>query len=263
LNKRGALLLEAVLAIFLLLAAIILVGSLFQRTAQLRTAHKVLDAQIAFSEDLLDEIRLWALEPDNFNSDWSIWNGRVERDPNHAGVEATVRCDGAGQTLLSPSSELETSWDASIRRGLEKAVVRVQLTVTAPSQKDLVMVSYLEPPRQELVPDPVLSVTQTSGANPLDKDAEASFAASITDADGKPIPDLVYEWHLLPQTGNATLVKSTAPRNGSLATLRNRIVLPGGMVGYAPGEVRLLVRARYRGRYLDNGDPPSTVVNLL
>lgn len=255
-------LLEAVFAIFLLLAAILLFAALFQRTSQIRNSQSLLEQQTAYGEDLFDQIRFWAQDPSHYDSDWSEWNGRTFECPDNAAVQARVECLPEGLALASPSSRLEEMWPEALRCRLDKAVVPVQLTVTAPYQKPLLTVSYIASPRRDLATQPQLTVSLAAGTDPLARDGDATYEVELRDSGGNPVPSPVYDWYLLPRTGNATLVRSSASRTGRQMTIRNRIKLPGGITGYAPGEVDLVVKARYHGMEVTNGDPPGTRVRL-
>lgn len=265
LKARGSLLIEAVIAIFLLLMGVLVFAALFQRSAQLSRVQATLAAQINLADSVMAEIREWASDPTHYDSDWSTWNGRTRTDPNNSSVEATVRCVGAGRDLLSPASELEFNYSSTRRRSLTKAVVPVEITVSGPQVMDFVVVSQVAPAIRTLPADAEVSVTRVSGTEPIPRGGTATYRATLADQNGVDIPYVTFEWFLLPQTGNAGLESSNAGRNGKLMPVRNEFRLPNGDIGFAPGTIRLRARARYHGKVLENGDPallPNTVVEL-
>lgn len=253
--------LEAIFAIFVLLMGVIVVSTLLNRSSRFAVNEVRMAEQQAFAEKVMDEVRAWALDPDNFGSDWSYWNGRTQTSSEDSTIEATVYCEGTGLALTSPCSHLEANWPGR-ERVLPRAVMPVEVTATSPGLPPLNLVSYLPEAPRPLGLAPELQVNLSSGSLPLARAAEATFEAVLLDGSGEPISNVTFEWFLLPETGNAALLLSTAPRNGHQVTLRNELTMAGGTLGYASGTVRLRVISRYFGRLIDNGDPPVPSVEL-
>ncbi|MGE0490870.1 MAG: hypothetical protein AB7S38_16805 [Vulcanimicrobiota bacterium] len=260
-SRRGILLLEAVLAIFVVLIGVVLVASMLQQNARQSGLQGQGHEQIALGEQVMAEIRDWANDPNNFRAGWAVWNGRTVTHASNSSVAANVVCDPAGVDLSSPSSELEANWPGR-ERVLARAVVPVEVTVQAPPLRPLRLLSYIPEPPSPL--DSAARVTVTvAGATPVPQAAQVTLAASLTDAGGNTIDNLSYQWFLQPETGNASLMLSTAPRRGQTMDLLHELRTPGiGVTGYAPGTVRIRARARYFGQIVENGEPPEPVVNL-
>ena len=256
-RQRGSLLLESIIAVFVLLMGVLVFAAMFQRSARMSSQQATLAAQINLADSVMAQVRDWAATPANYDSNWSFWDGRDVPDPNYPTVEATVRCLGSGRDLLSPSRELEANYPAAQQRLISKAVVPVEITVSGPQVPELVIVSQVAPAIRDLGAAPVLQVTLDSGSEPIPRSAVTTYRASLSDSSGTDIPYVTFEWFLLPQTGNAGLESSTAPRNGKTMAVRNEFRLPNGDIGFAPGEIRLRVRARYHGKVVENGDPRS------
>lgn len=257
---RGSLLLESILAVFLLLTGVIIFGGFFQRSAQMERNQERLAVQIELAENTMAEIRTWATEPRNYHSDWSAWNGRTITSSSHPEISATITCPGTGRELFSPCSELEANYSASTARKIAKAVVPVEILVEAPPLKPLSIFTQVSPPRSVLGNGVVLQVTRTSGTEPISRNGQATYRAELQDSSGNVIPGVTVQWFLTPQSGNGTL--EVPERNGNRAIVHNYFRLPGGGVGFASGSVLVRARVRYHGQMVQNGVDPTTVVQL-
>lgn len=210
-----------------------------------------------FGRKVLQQIRVWARDPANYNSTWAPYDGVEFTDPDYPGAVARVECDPNGREILAPSSELEGMYGADAKR-LGSSVVPVQVTVDwGMPGRELRMMSYIGEPERVLPANPRVTVQRVSGpSDPVPEGGTIGFTAELRDSSGEAIPDVVFEWTLVPISGNATLLHQDAPRTGATMELLHNYVWnplmspPAG--GPISGEVRVEVLCRYRGREIVN-----------
>ncbi|MEW6282900.1 MAG: hypothetical protein AB1758_30085, partial [Candidatus Eremiobacterota bacterium] len=86
------------------------------------------------------------------------------------------------------------------------------------------------------------------GPDPVPRDEEVEFEARLYDASGNQIRDAMFEWYVVPVTGNGTLVDG-GPRTGTTRRVKHCYALnpSTGVWRHAPGIIRLRARTRYHG----------------
>lgn len=194
-RNSGVSLLEAVIAICLLSFAALSVLSLTQsgfvaqkRNQEVARANLVVQSVIA-------DIRVWALDIDNYQSDWAAYNGTIT-SPDFPGYEVKVRSQPSGRDLDSPCSEMESQWDATDRgkRTMPSAVVPVELSVSwSSNEKDVVRVlTYIGEPKRDIT-GITYEVTGPSHKS-LGMNGGAEYGVIAKDAQGRPFPNLMFQW---------------------------------------------------------------------
>lgn len=252
---------EVVISVFLAVVGMLLVITLFHVSLQRDNRANLRKTQALFAERVLASTREWALDPDHFLSDWSSRRGSFT-DPDFPGFEATLDCQPLGRALYSPSSNLETIFPTAQRRKFQKSVVPVRVEVEGRGLPPVRLLSYVPEPDRELPALPRIQVSWVSGSNPIPQGATVEFQARMLDQAGREIEDVVYQWFVVPQTGNGTLHPEGVDRNRHRMRFEHGYTLPGGIPAFASGQARIRVVARYRGRIYSNGDPPEPELNL-
>jgi Tfp pilus assembly protein PilV len=257
---RAVSLAEAIVAIFLIVSAVMVSTSLFHSGLRYTRMTQTRAMAGMYGRKVMQEIRSWARQPANYDSDWSTYQGAELVDPDYPGFVARVACLAAGREALSPSLGLEEMYGARAYR-LPRASVPVRVNVAwGQPEQTLTLMSLVGEPERELDEDPTVVIQRVSGpAGPVPPRAEVGFTAQLRDSNGDPIPGIRFSWSLLPVTGNATLLKGSLPRDGSAMTLKHEYewnpLMSPPQVGPISGEVRLEAVCRYRGRRIVNAAP--------
>ncbi len=251
-DKRAVSLVEMLIAMFLLLAGFLIVFRLFQVSLQYNNlAQKRLTAS-RLAAKTMEEIRAWARDPDNYDKNWdSTYPGTPYKDLDEASYTITVR--QKNHEVLSPCTSLEQRWVASTKeRRLQRSFRRVTVIVAwsdQPSDKISITSLVGDPPR-ELASDPI-SVNFASDA--LAAGASKTFTAALQDKDNNEIPDVCFEWYVVPARlgsllGGNGIIDHDLPgtkRTGRSVVFRNAYPHPGEWISIA-GNVRMRVVSRYR-----------------
>jgi hypothetical protein len=246
--KRGVSFGEAVVAIFLILSSVIVTVTLFHSGMRYASSSQRRALAAVYGRKVMQQIRGWARVPANFDSDWSTYNNVVLTDPDYPGMEAQVDCVPTGRELLCPASELERDYGPRAN-SMERSVVPVRVQIDwGISGREVRLVSLVGAPERGL--PATLQVINTGGGlvAPL---GIVDFTTQLNDSASQPIPDVTYSWSILPITGNATLLKDIAPRDGSTMQLKheyewNPLMTPP-QIGPISGQIEVEVVCRYRG----------------
>ena len=241
---RGLSLLETVVALFLLVAQVLVLLGSFQRGLrhQSRSLQNVRAQQTAHNQ--MAEIRAWARVAANFDSDWSTYAGL-----RHQQGDLLIEVEAARQTLYSPCASLESAYDTRAYR-LPDSLVSVKVSaIWDPSdpRSRVVLVSSIGQPARAA--DPHLRITQTGGdSSPVPFDGIQDYKVEAFDAAGRPLTDLRYSWQVKPLTGNATVLPG-GPRDGGTARVQHVYTHLGHSL-HVSGAIQVQCQARYHGREL-------------
>lgn len=256
----AATLAETIVALFILVYVFIVVANLTHRGLAYGGQSASLARSALFAETLLAEMRAWAFEPVNFDSDWSTQSG-LRTHPDFPGLTANVHVicnssdpDASRRELYSPCSSIE--FGQAHPRVFRNSCVWVQVSVPLNStgSRNLELVTLIGEPWREL--NPVLNVSRSGPADPIPYGDVVNLGATLSDG-AVTILEPMFEWGVLPYTvgpndpGNATLRPTT--RDGRASSVRNQTVLnpdPAAPDHWAPapGGVLMEARTRFQGR---------------
>ncbi|MCE7872824.1 hypothetical protein DYH09_20910 [bacterium CPR1] len=256
-NRRATTLTETLMAIFLLLAGMLIVINLLHASLrhQARIEKRALSVQLA--QLTLDRVRAWAWEKTagtcNFHSNWAFYNGVTLTDPAYPGLTVQVDVSPGGRSLFSPASTLEQTYSGLPRR-MTRAVVPVRVRVSQSGSDSVTLLTYVGEPPLELAP---LTITGAAGA--LAQDASVTLQVSATDLAGNPVQGLSYFWSVEPtgpNPGLGTLVTDLdadglpdRPRDGSQIDFQHRYLRSDGTAWrHKDGQCRVIARTRQYGR---------------
>jgi type II secretory pathway pseudopilin PulG len=233
----GISLLEVLISLFVLLSAFVIVLSLFMRSAQYQVQVESKVMSVAFAETLLDDIRDWASDYDNYSSDWSAWSNATL--PEYPACSASV-------VVVTPSV-------ANACSQLEQGKPAAEQLAMADSFRDLTMVvrydgaeqfrttlRLAEPARR------VAEVKVEAATASLLQNQTTDLQASLLDSASRPIKDVTFRWTVEPLGGNGTATAFSP--DTARATLRHVFVGQDGVSRFVPGPCRARAVARYRGR---------------
>ncbi|MEW6283188.1 MAG: hypothetical protein AB1758_31555 [Candidatus Eremiobacterota bacterium] len=256
---RAVSLLETTMALFLLLVSVLLVVQLFHRALRYYqgSQREVLATRLA--EKVQDEVRLWALDPDNFVSNWAAWRGVTRSDPDYPGMVATVDCSPPGRTVYSPCSSIESMF-APDERTLDRSVMAVRVRVPWAPGRSVTLLTYCSEPARA----PAGDIEVVRGANPPDpipQDGQVTLTARALDDRGRAIEDLTFRWYVSPISlnpvppgpgpGNA-IVTNEGSRDGRTCVVQHRYRYDPvtGAWSHKAGTIVVRCRAVYRGKEL-------------
>lgn len=244
-TRRGLSVAETVVAMFILVAAMLVLITLFHAGLRQTTRVKAQAIAANLARNRVEQLRGWANAPagGGFNyDDWSPYADVTVTDP--AFPEYQVRIRSLGHRLYSPCSLFESEQTDPVY-GNDLAQ-RVEVTVSWDDQ-NLRLTTLVGAPRR-LWGSPALSVTPNS-AGPLSPGTSVDFSVQGLRAGNTPIPGLVYQWYVEPQTGNGTILPTR--RDGSTARFTHQVLSPTGAALSAPGTCLVHVRAVYGGEEKD------------
>lgn len=240
-GRRGLGLIETVVAIFVLIAAMMILFGLFHRSLGLvnRIERRQLAATIA--QRKLEEIKAWSRRRAgayNFD-DWSLYAGASGPDPLNPGFVTTV------EVVDHPIYSASTSFESieSEPKNLDESTKKVKVTVSYEGGTLSLVTLICDPPREVKTPGPIAVSVVGPNTSPLPPGATISFTAELLDANGAPIRDVFFAWELDSSNGDGQWWSNRA---GSLATFKNET---SGDTGpeYLGGSIRMVAICLYRG----------------
>ena len=284
-NRRwGLSLLEAVIALFLLIFGVLVVIRLLHQATRYDSEASRLAVAVRVSENALAEARAWAADPTNFDSAWSGFpNPYIDPNWPQYPVDITVATPPStapANELFSPSRDLEAAFPSGDRRILTRSLATLQTQCRyGPRVTDvLVLTTNIgEPDRVPRAVNPIVA-NRSGSPDPVPQNGVVGFETNLIDSSNTPIPDMMFFWTTHPVTrpglgpGAGTL--QGISRNGKTANLKHIYIKNpvhpdtppdnpirwhwvGGLVGVTP-------RARYKGVfYPDAGAPAVSEVQLV
>jgi len=204
----------------------------------------------------MEDVKAWARDPNNYDNNWdSTYPGTPYKDPYDSSYTVTVLQEN--HETLSPCTSLEQRWTASgkerkFTRSFRKVTVRVAWSADATDK--ISITSLVGDPPREILAEHALEIKFPNGMkDKLGPDETQVLSASLKDADGNVIPDVCFEWYVIPaqmgpgQGGNG-IIDHDLPdtsRTGRRVVFRNTYPHPGG---WRPirGRVRMRVLSYYR-----------------
>ncbi len=252
-------LLECIISFFLLASGAVVMVNLFDASMRHTLSVEKRNQVTQMAENVLDSVREWAVDSNNFTSSWAPYANTSVTDPRYPGITASVRAEPAGRDLFSPFADI-----AQARR-ISQSVVPVRVEASWQGRPDtrVLLFTYIgEPPRPGLetgVTPPALAVQLTSGLDPLPINGTMDFEARLTDNNGEVIPGLIFSWSVEPDpatSGNALVERITY--EGDRARLIHQF--PGNPgVTHVSGAIKVKARVRYSGKDFEG---ESAVIQL-
>lgn len=200
-RARAFSLLESVIALFLLSFAALSVLSMTQTGFQAqRRSQEAARANLA-AQALVAELRLWAMDINNFKGGWSPYNGTVTM-ADYPEYTVTVRSLAAGRPIYSPCAEIESQWlpaanplTARGPRTMPNAIVPVEVTVSwSPSSLDRVTIlTYVGEPKREIA-DPPDFVYGGPTSISLSVGGTTEYTIGIRDSSGYTMDNVFWQW---------------------------------------------------------------------
>jgi type II secretory pathway pseudopilin PulG len=237
---RGASLVETVVALFVLLSAFTFVAALYNQSLSHHRNVERKEEATRFLSNTLEEVRAWAGQPANYLlPTWAPFSSVT--DPRFPEFE--VRVEVASANLSGSCDSLEQAKDPADRVLLTGSARLVTATVLDRGREiQSVSTLIIEPDRAaqtvEVFPVPATPAT-------LGREAEAVFEARLLDVDGEVIPDVSFNWAVVPSTGNASI--SSVNSGLGQGTLRNTNSYYAGPVYYTGGKCLVEASTSYRG----------------
>jgi len=252
-KRRGLSLAETVIALFLLTFAVILCVNLFQ--LGLRYSGRVEQEAVAtlIAQKQIAAIRGWSATRVGAGyhfDDWAPFTNFSAADPDQPGFQLRVTAQpapafdpcSAFAAVVAPGNQ------TILRTSLEKVTVTVSWGSPDPNNQVTLTTLVGDPVREWRVSNPLVITLVTQAGDPLPRGLDAVFRVQGFDDDNRAIPDLVYNWYVVPMDGNGTLGKLIGDH--SQATLTHKIRLLNGNWSFCRGPSRcaLTARAVFRGQ---------------
>lgn len=245
-RTHGLTLVETVLALFLIVACLLVVIRMIFVGADIQRRAAVNERAALIAARHLGRIRTWAQDATNFynDSNWTtVASGTAVPDPDYPEFSLTI--SSAWKDVYSPSRDVEARFvgPPDTRRVMTRSYRQVEVLVTwfPAARNRFVLVSLVGAP--ELPVDHVNVSATTTG--PLAHDALANLTISARDGSDNEIPDHFFTWS-----------QSAAAGAGSVGSFQN--VTRSGASGQYQNFYR---NANFGGSTVPVYGPPG-VVNI-
>ncbi len=265
-KNHAVLLVEAIIALVILISGFVIMSMLFHRSIQFgnKTYQRQLGAFIAERE--MERLRGWAASQFGAGSsalfsDDSAWVSQ------HV---TNVPVPGVGGFTYSINSEfVDLSVPCSTYAGsgyrttlMASSLRRVEIEVVS-SRETFQQVSYIGDPVSDLDTSDAATVTVNGGGVTLSQDGTADLQAVVTDSDGRTLGDVMVVWYVEPQSdGGGTIVVAPPPSLNDPWTFIPRIDMPATQADEYDDNVtvRIVARVRVEGREMVGYSQPILLV---
>jgi len=247
-ERRGGLsLVEAIIAMFILFSAFLVIIALFH--SGLRHSNRVEQQQLAvfLGQRKIEEVRAWAQTTtaggyafDNWTPYQGVTSTPVDFPDYRIGTTAS------NQTVYSGCSHLEKAYPNTpgLQRKFTQSCKLLEVRVTWGQANQLLLNTLVaSPPRKFRTLNPLV-VTVGAYSSPLARDAAVTLTAQAYDNFGNALSDVTYSWDVGTSRAYATLVQA---RDGSSATLSNAVTT-SSQTFYTGGNVTVQARASLHGQ---------------
>ena len=266
-SDRGLTLAEAIVAIFVLLAGVVVMVRLFHTSIRYQTLVDNQATAVMLAEREMERVRGWSRKTHTcpgatagfatFLSD--AYPGKTAyQDPDFPGF--TIQTQAAANIIYSPCSLFELLYTPATRRRVISTSVR-KVTVSVSWGWDPYngqplshkLCSLIALPTCDLSAAPAVITVGMTGSTSLIQGATRDVTTSAVDQDGRPLDDLFYEYVIRPQSGDLGGGSGSVDdaRDGRTSTVRNCIYdaqePTPGISGYGLGACNVTAQARYRG----------------
>ena len=246
-RRRGISILETLLALFIILVALLVTVQLLH--SSLRRSLKVQDRVNAslFLQQKLEEIRVRAADPDDFEAGLTAYNNTIHSDPEYPGLQ--IRSTLADFVPASPSHRLESPYETPApdsRRLLEESCYRLTLECwwgPSPSERLEATTLLTAPPRLFHPTNPL--VISGAPSSPIAQDTESTMSVQAFDENNREIKGLTFKWFVLAKGGNGVIRQTRDGRTGILGHWTFNV--DGITKVFSSGTCQVLVQARYNG----------------
>ncbi|MFN8608414.1 MAG: hypothetical protein U0931_12830 [Vulcanimicrobiota bacterium] len=258
-SVRGLSLAETVVGLFVVTCGVLCSFQLLQVSTRYGTQVDMKVAATRIAERNLAEVRAWARARSGnvyHFEDHPVWTARYNGGwaPDRVDPKFMVQIRNHVYQLDSPNSTLESTFPDDRRKHMTESFHKVQVDVSwgnDPNQR-ATLVSLVGAPAR---PIGRLSETFTTRfqTSPLNYKERVEVEASLLDAFGNPIPDVMFSHYVRSVSrpgvlaGNGILDSTVSPRTGKRATLLHNYPGYGRNWFSAHGQVLLQVICRYRG----------------
>jgi type II secretory pathway pseudopilin PulG len=239
-RSHGLSLLETVIALFVFLSAFTIVLTLFLRSNRALVEIEEKALSVAFAEAVVDDIRVWSLDYQNWDRKWADWS--AVSLPAYPGYVARVTT--TTPRLFTPCRQLEI--DKPVAQQREMVVSFKDLEVTIENRGSVVFVFHtrIAEPEREIKG---IEVRLNGGGTSLSANEKADYRAVLLDSNDDVVEDVSFHWGVEPDDGgNATVLASIT--DYAEAEIENVFVGADGVPRHITGQCRLEAVARYRGR---------------
>ena len=254
---RGFTLVEAILASFLLLTAVLMSVSVFDSSLQAEASNEKRIMAALVAESALAEIRQAGTS--NFNQVKSLYDGRSWSVPEYPGFE--VRSTIASAEIAVPCTVLESQYNrdaefpAPAGRYLSGSTLKADVAVSWQDAggQSVQITEYIanfgaanDFSVQILLPDGSLAAAGTVIAVPSNEVREFSARAV---SGGQVIEDIQFSWYVQALTGHGSI--ETVSRDGEQCQYINAYRNFDNTKKFAPGACDLVLQATYQGLEVD------------
>ena len=245
---RALSILEAIISLFLLTAAVLVLSVNFNRVIQLQRSSSQRRQATVVMRTALADLRSYRDGYATSTLSWAdYWTGYPRRDVQSDGFRVQVTT--AVQSLVSPCRGLELVYGPQARTLANTSLQADLLVSWSGGGQHIDCTTLLTPPPLQVAS---VNLQRTDGTTPIDKNTFASFEASAVDAQNRDIEGACIAWSIDPDaSAGAPGLATRDPlfaRNGRDAHIYNLIYRPDSpLPTFAPGSVRITAHCRVDG----------------
>ena len=249
---RGLSLAEAVVGVFVLLSAFVVLSRLFITGLRYSTLVDNQQTAVFLAESQLEDIRGWSAQTHSPGgatpfSDWTGCPGSPGPVARTGFGGYSIVVNSTVHELLTPCTQWESLYtNPAQRRRMQQSCRRVRVTVSW-ADRTFQLESLVAAPMAAA--STVVSVDVTpSGSSSIPQDTQSAFSATAQGPSGA-LPDVMWVWYLY-GVGDGTL---QVDRDGAGARLGHYLLdaaSPPAVTGYGTGPCVMRAIGRVRGKHV-------------
>ncbi len=195
-RRRGLSLAETIMAIFLFVAGGLVCFELALSACRDGARVEEVTQATIVGENVLDGIRNWAYYPDNYLTNWSIYD---DKDlPWEGGYQVHTYLAASGRNPVSPCSALEIGYPQREITDSSRVVrVKISWRMGGPSDTLNMVAVINEPPRNVRTVTPVVVTRLAPIVDPVVVNTTTRFQAALFDTAGREIKGVTWDWRII------------------------------------------------------------------
>ena len=197
-KRRGLSLAETIMAIFLFVGGGLVCFELALSACRDGARVQEVTQATIVAESVLDGIRNWAYFPDNYLTNWNIYDDKDIPWDNPPGYQVHTFLAPTQRNPVSPCSAILTGYSPREITDSSRVVrVRIRWRNGAPSDTLSMTATINEPPRNVRAINPVVLTRLPPLVDPVVVNTTTRYKAELFDTAGRPIQGLAWDWRII------------------------------------------------------------------
>ena len=231
------------------------------RASRIQTQTLVAMEAVRWAEHCQQAVRVWGRDPAHFLTG-SLYNDLTLAEPAWNGFSARIRMASSPQTVLSPTTSMESSFVGN-QRQLPQAQrnFSVEMRWGPNAQQAVLLPGSLGAPIRPVRAIRPVEFTQLTGSSTMLADAVGCYQVALFDTDNQEISGVTFHWQVLPEfvpasTAGLGSIDQSLDRRGRQVYFIHHYYAGDPSLPSVPGWCRLRAQCRYGGQvYVYDTDP--------